>query len=317
MPVLLVLAETVDRKVTDRSLRLLSAARALAGAGGRVAAVIVGDAVPGEGLGGIDSVYLVRRSAPAASDVVIAAILEASRGFGPDLILVPNSIGGIDVAGAVAIRSGRPLVAYCNRIAFEGGSLVARSEMFGGRAEAEVLCPLPAVAIASLTPPDAAPPEPGSAAEIVEIELPAGAPPRIAVEALEPGAQTGVDITAAERIVCVGRGIGEHENVALARELAEAFGAELAASRPLVDLGWVAKERQVGKSGRTVKPKVYLGLGVSGASEHLEGMRDSALIVAVNTNPSAPIFEVARWGTTADALELIPALTEKLRVAKG
>ena len=108
-----------------------------------------------------------------------------------------------------------------------------------------------------------------------------------------------MDITAAEHLVCVGRGIGEADNIELARALAEELGAELAATRPLVDLGWVEKERQVGKSGRTVKPKLYLALGVSGAPEHLEGIRSAGMVIAVNVNPSAPIFEVAQLGTTS------------------
>jgi electron transfer flavoprotein alpha subunit len=140
---------------------------------------------------------------------------------------------------------------------------------------------------------------------------------RIRVVSSGSVAGSGVDISKAERIVCVGRGIGEQENIELARALAAALDAELAASRPLVDLGWVEKARQVGKSGRTVKPKLYIALGVSGAPEHLEGMRNAGTVIAVNSNPAAPIFDVAHWGTTCDVVELLPLLTKKLQAAKS
>jgi electron transfer flavoprotein alpha subunit len=122
-----------------------------------------------------------------------------------------------------------------------------------------------------------------------------------------------VDITKAERIVSVGRGIGGPDNIEAARELAAALGAELAASRPVVDSGWLPRERQVGKSGMTVKPKLYLAVGISGAPEHLEGMRGAGLVIAVNTDPRAPIFQAAGYGTTCDLCDLLPALSARLR----
>jgi electron transfer flavoprotein alpha subunit len=121
-----------------------------------------------------------------------------------------------------------------------------------------------------------------------------------------------VDITAQVKLVSVGRGVGSKENVEVAEELAEALGAAVSASRPITDAGWLPKTRQVGKSGLTVKPKLYLMLGISGAPEHLEGMRGAELIIAVNTDPKAPIFDVAHYGTTCDLFDVAEALTEKL-----
>jgi electron transfer flavoprotein alpha subunit len=112
--------------------------------------------------------------------------------------------------------------------------------------------------------------------------------------------------------VCVGRGIGGGENVEVAEELAEALGAELGASRPVIDSGWVPKARQIGKSGAHVRPKLYLGLGVSGAPEHVEGMQGSELIIAVNTDPSAAIFNVAHYGAVADLFDVVDELTAQL-----
>ena len=132
------------------------------------------------------------------------------------------------------------------------------------------------------------------------------------LEEIEPEAG-GVDLTQAERILCVGRGIGEAAKIGLAAEVATLLGAELAGSRPVVDSGWLEKARQVGKSGRKVKPRLYVAVGVSGAPEHLEGMAAADLIVAVNSDARAPIFGAAHYGTTCDLFDLLPALAERLR----
>jgi electron transfer flavoprotein alpha subunit len=126
-----------------------------------------------------------------------------------------------------------------------------------------------------------------------------------------------VDLTTAERIVCVGRGVGDAASIDPIRDLAALLGAEIAGSRPVIDSGWLPKARQVGKSGRKVKPKLYLALGVSGAPEHLEGMSQAGLIVAITTDPNAPIFNVAHFGATCDLSELVETLTDKLRAASG
>src|SRR4030095_12579722 len=121
-------------------------------------------------------------------------------------------------------------------------------------------------------------------------------------------ARQAVDLSQAERIVSVGRGIKEQANIAVAQQLAEALGAELAASRPICDAGWLPMERQGGSSGQTVAPKLYLALGISGASQHLVGMKGSGTIAAVNKDPDAPIFEVADYGIIGDLFEIVPAL---------
>jgi electron transfer flavoprotein alpha subunit len=122
-----------------------------------------------------------------------------------------------------------------------------------------------------------------------------------------------VDIAKEPLLISVGRGIQNKDNIELAAELAAALGGTVCGSRPVVDQGWLPPSRLVGKSGKHVKPKVYLALGISGAPEHVEGMADSDTIIAVNTDPNAPIFGVARYGTTVDLFELVPALTEKIK----
>ena len=126
-----------------------------------------------------------------------------------------------------------------------------------------------------------------------------------------------MDLTAAEIIVSVGRGIKDKENIPIVEELAKALGAELAASRPICDSGWLPMERQVGSSGQTVSPKVYLAVGISGAIQHLVGMKGAKTIVAINKDANAPIFEVADYGIVGDLFEVVPALVEEVKKAKG
>jgi electron transfer flavoprotein alpha subunit len=126
-------------------------------------------------------------------------------------------------------------------------------------------------------------------------------------------ARQAVDLSQAERIVSVGRGIKEQDKIAIARQLADALHAELAASRPICDAGWLPMERQVGSSGQTVAPKLYLALGISGAIQHLVGMKGSQTIVAINKDPDAPIFEVAEYGIVGDLFEIVPAMLEALK----
>ncbi|MBI4786388.1 MAG: electron transfer flavoprotein subunit alpha/FixB family protein, partial [Chloroflexi bacterium] len=129
---------------------------------------------------------------------------------------------------------------------------------------------------------------------------------------IEPEA-ADVDITKQDILVSVGRGIQSADNLELVEELANALGGAVSASRPIVDNGWLPKARQVGKSGSTVKPKLYFAVGISGAPEHLEGMRDAPLIIAINSDPNAPIFDVAHYGIAADLFDVVPALTEKIK----
>jgi electron transfer flavoprotein alpha subunit len=126
-----------------------------------------------------------------------------------------------------------------------------------------------------------------------------------------------VDLTTAEIIVSVGRGIKEKDNIPIVEELAKALGAELAASRPICDAGWLPMERQVGSSGQTVAPKVYMAVGISGAIQHLVGMKGAKIIVAINKDANAPIFEVADYGIVGDLFEVVPALVEEVKKAKG
>jgi len=293
--------------------RLLAFARPLAdAAGGELVALLAGsEPAAADALGAADVVLEVSHPAlspylPEAHLAVLTAAIEARA---PDLVLVENTTHGYDIAVAAAAAAGLPFVGYCVGLAIDAGEARSTCEIYGGQLQATVRTSLPAVfAINSAALHD----EPPAAGRGERVQLP---PPAeleslrtTFVESVVP-ADEGVDLTTAERIVCVGRGIGGAENISIAEELASALGAELAASRPVVDSGWLSKVRQVGKSGAIVTPKLYLALGVSGAPEHVEGMQGAELIVAVNTDPGAAIFNIAHYGVVGDLFDIADEMT--------
>lgn len=293
--------------------RLLAFARPLADAAGGALVAVQAQGAPtaGEGLEAADVVLEVSHPAlanyfPEAHQAVLVAAIKART---PDLVLIENTTAGLDLGAAAAAATGVPFVGYCLALSIDGGEAQAISAIYGGQLEATVRTSLPAVfAINSAALHD----EPATPGRGERITLPPLAEldnlRTTFVEAVAPPDE-GVDLTKADRIVCVGRGIGGAENIEIAQELATALGAELAASRPVIDSGWLPKVRQVGKSGATVKPKLYLSLGVSGAPEHVEGMQGAELIVAVNTDPGAAIFNIAHYGVVADLFDVADELT--------
>ncbi len=313
----LVYIETAEGVPTSASLELLSGARQLCGGDGdTVALVIEGEADSlAQELVAADRILLAGSASAAGytSDRHLAALRVAVETERPAVVFLPNSVVGLDLAAAVAAAEGWPLLSYCTSVALQGERLSARCQVHGGKLEALTECPLPAViAVNPGCFPEA---EARGRGEVVTLDLGDPQGDQIEVLSTSGAAESDLDITQVERLVCVGPGIEEEDNIPLARDLAEALNGELVASRPVVDLGWVEKTRQVGKSGKTVKPKLYVAVGVSGAPEHLEGMREADLIVAINSDPTAPIFDVAHLGTTCDALDLLPVLTEKLKEA--
>lgn len=317
----LVYIETSDGKVAPISFELLGAARTLAaGLGGEVEALLAGAGDLASQLGAADTVVTVDHPAlsPYVPEAHVAVLTEAIRERNPQVVLVGNTSVGIDLAAGAAAATGLPVVSYCLSLQAEGGAMVAQSQLYGGKVVATTRTEGPAVfAVVAGSFPEAAG-RSGGKGLVATMQPPAAlsALRTRFLSASAPGGE-GVDITKAERLVSVGRGIGGPENLELAEELAKALGAEIGASRPVCDSGWLPKARQVGKSGMTVKPKLYFAVGISGAPEHLEGMRDADLIVAVNSDPNAPIFKVAHYGTTCDLFDLLPALTERLKATTG
>ncbi len=237
----------------------------------------------------------------------------------PDVVLFPHTYRVRDFAPCIAARAGHALVSDVTGFHVESGVLVLERLLFQGKLNADytssVLGTVFASVQASAFRADTL--EPGTAA--VESLTPPLVAASIRQQPEPPFRESAraVDLTAAELIVAVGRGIHEEGNIALVAELAEALGAELAASRPICDSGWLPMERQVGSSGQLVSPKLYLAVGISGAIQHLVGMKGSRTIVAINKDASAPIFEVADYGIVGDLFDFVPALIEQVRKAKN
>lgn len=313
----LVLAEHDGEQISESTYELLGAARGLASAlGGKAEVALLGPRELAGQLGGADVVVSVEHPAlvrylPQASEQALLAVLDQRS---PRLVLMSSATPGLDLGAAVSVRWQAPLAAYVTALDAADGTIVATAQILGGKILAEVELPGER-AVATVTGgafPAAAGHGDGTP-EVVEVAAPAGLDDLAMTLAAVSEPQGGdVDITAADLLVSVGRGIESRDNVELVAELSDALGAPLSASRPVVDAGWLPKTRQVGKSGLKVKPKAYLAFGISGAPEHLEGMRDAELIIACNTDANAPIFDVAHYGTTVDLFDLVPALTEKL-----
>jgi electron transfer flavoprotein alpha subunit len=236
----------------------------------------------------------------------------------PDVILFPHTYQVRDYAPKLAARFGQSLISDVVRIKTEGSDITFVRQLFQGKLNADVRAtgrPIFASIQAGAYRADAITP----AAAQVEFHNPPLDASKIRQKPEEPFRESvrEVDLGSANIIVSVGRGIKEKENIPMVEELAKAIGGELAASRPICDSGWLPMERQVGSSGQTVSPKVYIAVGISGAIQHLVGMKGAKTIVAINKDPNAPIFEVADYGICGDLFEVVPALTEEIKKARG
>ncbi len=312
---ILVITEHLDGKVADISYEMVGKAKELAGTwDGQAVAVMMGDGMADQANGFdsdatlyIDHPALAEFNPEAYGRVALALAQERS----PRLIMVGNTSVGMDLAAWLSVKLGAACVAYVNGLEAEGDTLVATAQLYGGKMAAA--CAMDGPAVVSVMA-GAFPAEDGMGSTVAESAAPPASLDDLKVrfvQLIRPEAGD-VDITAVDKLVAIGRGIGSEDNIELAQELAEALGAEVAASRPIIDAGWLPKTRQVGKSGLTVKPKLYLMLGISGAPEHLEGMKDAELIIAVNTDPNAPIFDVAHYGVAQDLFDVAEAMLEAL-----
>ena len=309
-----VITEHMDGKFSDVSFEMMGKAKALASAlGGQAVAVVVGGGVAANVFASdatihVDDTALANFNPEAYGKVIEALVREKS----PKVVLIGWTITGMDLAAWLSARTGAPCVAYAKEVRAEGGSLTVSSQVYGGKLTVEVAPEGDMAIVACLAgsfPVEAGQGSTFATATASTADL--GSLKVKFVEAIKP-AGGDVDITSQTKLVSVGRGIGGKENIELAQELAEKLGAALSCSRPVVDAGWLPRTRQVGKSGLKVKPKMYLMLGISGAPEHLEGMKSAELIIAVNTDKKAPIFNVAHYGATADLFEVAEAMLELL-----
>jgi electron transfer flavoprotein alpha subunit len=316
---ILVLTEHLNGEIKDVSFEMLTKARSLADAGGgRVAAVLFGSGVGNlaESLTSQADEVLVRDHGSFAhhnSAVYQPVLAEVIKGRSPSLVMIGHTAFGVDLAPSLAVSLGVPLATDVIDVLPEGGSFTATRQIYGGKINEEVGfadAPQAIVTVrAAAFPAEEA--SRGGAVVTLDTDVPSEPEIRRFVEYVE-AAVGDVDITKSDVVVAVGRGIREEENMPLVRELAELLGGVLACSRPIVDAGWLPKDRQVGSSGKTVKPKLYLAIGLSGQFQHLSGMKAAETIVAINKDPKAPIFSAADYGIVGDLFKVVPALKEKL-----
>jgi electron transfer flavoprotein alpha subunit len=252
---------------------------------------------------------------PEVYQQVLTSLIQAQQ---PRLVLFGDTSTGADIAGSLSVRLGYPLISYCRKLATQDGKVNFTSQICGGKIMVEGQVPEPIALVAMI--PGEYQVEAGQAASPPAVEwlpIPELSGIRTSVKQYIMPEAGDVDISKEEILISVGRGIQNQDNLELAQELADALGGVLVASRPVVDQGWLPISRLVGKSGKKVKAKLYLALGISGAPEHIEALGDSEMILAVNTDPQAPIFNVAKFGTTVDLFDLVPALTEKIQSSKS
>jgi electron transfer flavoprotein alpha subunit len=318
--VILIIAEQHQDKLNRATWETITAAQQLAA--GQPVAILVAGAAPSVAAelasAQVAEVITIDHAAVATytPDGFTAALRAAIDQLSPSHVLLPHTYQTRDFAPKLAARMNRAIVTDVTGIKAGDPPQFVRP-MFQGKLTADVVLQGPAphfatIQIGAYRADKAARGSSPASVRALSVEVDASAI-RQKAEAPFQEARQAVDLSQAERIVSVGRGIKEQSNIPLAQQLADALSAELAASRPICDAGWLPMERQVGSSGQTVAPKLYLALGISGAIQHLVGMKGSSTIVAINKDPDAPIFEVADYGIVGDLFEIVPAMINALK----
>ncbi|HEV8254764.1 MAG TPA: electron transfer flavoprotein subunit alpha/FixB family protein [Vicinamibacteria bacterium] len=312
-------AEQRDGKLRRAALEALSEGRRLAQAlGGTVDAVVVGagiEALADElGRYGASRVHVYDDPALGqyATEPYARAVAQVAAEGKPKAVLIPFTAMGKDLAPRIAGRLGAGLVSDCVALAVKDGRLEARRPMYAGKAYATVRWE-GEPQMATLRPNVFPLGEPDAAAKTQVVTGTVDTSARARVTAVHAGGTGKVELSEAQIIVSGGRGLKGPENFHLVQALADALGAAVGASRAVVDAGWVDHQYQVGQTGKTVSPTLYVAAGISGAIQHLAGMSSSKVIVAINKDPDAPIFKVANYGLVGDVFEILPKLTEAAR----
>jgi electron transfer flavoprotein alpha subunit len=246
------------------------------------------------------------------------AVEKVVRQLDPQLVVMSHTYLVRDFGPKLAARFGKSLISDCIRAQVADGSITFTRRIFLGKLDADVVsdgaAPVFATFQSGAYRPDQA--AKGGAAPVEKQEVKVGEI-RMSPEAPFQEVKQAVDLSKAEIIVAIGRGIKSKENIALAQKLADVLGGDIAASRPICDAEWLPIDRQIGSSGQTVAPKLYIALGISGAIQHLVGMKNAGTIVAINKDPEAPIFDIADYGVVGDLFEAVPVLTEEIKKIKG
>ena len=318
---ILIVAEIQKGSVREASLELASLAHKVA-AGRAIHGLVLGSGVAGEAAAfakkiGAEVLYVDRPELASYNvDAWGRAVRAAVDATSAELVLISNTPSGWDVAPRVAAALDCGYVSDAFNVEIEGGKLVFFRRIFNGKLDARVTVKADRV-VATVQPGATAPFSGGSggSAKALEVELGGLAAKFVETRVAEA---KGVDLTKADVIVSGGRGVGAPEKFPeVIKPLADALGAAMGASRPVVDAGWLPHEYQVGSSGQVVTPKLYIACGISGAIQHLVGMKGSNYIIAINKDADAPIFEVANLGVVGDLFELLPKLTAAVKAAKG
>jgi len=323
-----VYAEQADGSLRTVALELLGKGRALADKLGEpLSAVLLGNHVAELArelaAHGADKVYLAehpaleRYTTDAYTNVLSGVILQHS----PNIVLFGATTNGRDLAPRVAARLHAGLTADCTGLDIDDKrQLVQTRPAFGGNIMASILTPYTRPQMATVRPNVFKPPKPDYSKEAVMEELKINVDPRAirtkTVQTMKEVSAEATSVEEADLIVSCGRGLKSPDNLELVKQLAETLQATVGGSRPIVDAGWMPHHQQVGQSGKTVSPKLYIACGISGAIQHIVGMRTSDVIVAVNSDPEAPIFNVADFGIVGDLFKIIPALTEEIKRVK-
>jgi electron transfer flavoprotein alpha subunit len=326
---ILVIAELRQGKWNNASFETLAAAQQIAkDTSSAVSALVIGKGVAAfaDELAAKDVAEVLRIEHDLLEaytpDGYCMALKQAIESAKPDLVLFPHTYQVRDFAPKLAAMLGKGMIGDCIGYRNEGGKLVFVRQMFQGKTAADVIFVGAAPWFASFQSgafrADLLAAHPSGKAPINSITV-SLIPELIRTKPLDlfKEAKSAVDLTQAPLIVAIGRGIKAPENIPQAEALAKALGGEIAASRPICDEGWLPMERQIGSSGQTVAPKLYLALGISGAIQHVVGMKGARTIVAINKDANAPIFEIADYGVVGDIFEIMPALTEALEKAKS
>ncbi|OIB58401.1 electron transfer flavoprotein subunit alpha/FixB family protein [Natrialba sp. SSL1] len=314
-----VLAVTDHRRgdLRDVSYEIITAGRQLADdTGGDLHLAVISGSVDdfAEKLNrdGVDAIHTVSHGEEFNHDVYTQTITQLYDELAPQYVLTPNSVNGLDYAPAVANELDLPVVTDTIDLSANGETLTATREMYGGKVETTNELEGDAVVTIREAEWPTAEGTGDAAVEAFDADIDEDAVGST-VNGFEEVGGGDVDISEADVLVSVGRGIEEEENLDIIRDLADALDATVSSSRPIVDNGWLPKNRQVGQSGKVVTPDVYIAIGISGAVQHVAGMKGSDTIVAINTDPNAPIMDIADYAIHDDLFDVVPALTEQFQ----
>ena len=323
---ILVVVEQREGKLNRVSWETITAGQAIAAATGWaleaavVGAASVADEVAAKKLAKVYSVESPKLE-PYTPDAFAAGLKQFIESKQAKLVLMPHTYQVRDFIPKLATAMGRTVISDCIGFKFEGGKLLFTRQMFQGKLAADVSFTSDAPWFATFQNgafrgDQAEAATSAAAVETVSVDIADGVIRNKPQEVFKEAKQA-VDLTQAEVIVSVGRGIKEQKNIELVKQLADALGAELAASRPICDSGWLPMDRQVGSSGQTVAPKLYLAIGISGAIQHIVGMKGAKSIIAVNKDSEAPIFEIADYAVVGNLFDIVPPLIEEVKKAKA